>query len=145
MKKIKIGFLKVSNILLSALITLLGFHSACSPGADEYGAPYAEFKVNGKTEAAGTGQAVENIQVVAQGDTSYTDSNGRYDKTIITFGAQDGELLLKFEDIDGTQNGDFEPLDTPVQYKASDFEGGDGDWYGGEAVKTVNVKLQPKK
>lgn len=145
MRNIKIGFLKAGNILLSALIALLGFHSACSPGGDEYGTPYAEFKLSGKTEAANTGQAIENIRVIAEGDSSYTDANGRYEKNIITFGAQDGELLLKFEDIDGSDNGAFESLDTLIQYKASDFEGGDGSWYNGEASKTVNVKLQPKK
>lgn len=145
MQKIKIGLLKTSNILISALITLLGFSSACSLNQVEYGAPHADFIVSGKTESTVTGKAIENIQVVAEWDTSYTDANGLYLKKLETFGARDGELVLKFEDIDGAENGAFEPLDTLIQYKASEFEGGDGDWYEGEARKIINVKLQPKK
>ena len=145
MRTIKIGFLKASNILLSALITFLGFSSACSLNQVEYGAPHADFIISGKTESAVTGEAVKNIRVVAEWDTSYTDDKGLYLKELETFGAQDGELVLKFEDIDGAENGAFEPLDTLIQYKASDFEDGDDNWYEGEARKIINVKLQPKK
>jgi putative lipoprotein (rSAM/lipoprotein system) len=144
-KKIKIRVFKTTNILLSALISLLGFSSACSIGTVEYGAPHADFIVSGKTESAVSGEAVENIRVVAMWDTSFTNDKGLYLKELETGGAQDGELVLKFEDIDGEQNGSFEPLDTLIQYKASDFEGGDDNWYGGKATKTVNVKLRPKK
>ncbi len=143
MKKIKTGFLKKQNALLSLLMALLGFSTACEQAVDEYGAPYATFEVNGKVKSAAE-TAIEGIQVTMNGQTIFSDTSGNYSISTQAFPTNQ-TLVLEFKDIDGSLNGSYAPKDTIVEFIDPEFTGGDDNWYAGETEKTVNVKLNNRK
>jgi putative lipoprotein (rSAM/lipoprotein system) len=146
MKKFEHKVLKIYNVLISGFLALLGFASSCDIGGvyAEYGTPSAKFIVNGKIESAATSQPIENIRVIMQGDTAVSDQYGKY-QVIDRWGfPQDQSYSIEIEDIDGTINGEFENLDTIVEFKNPKFTKGDGDWYKGETSIDFNVKMNPK-
>ncbi len=144
MKKVEIKFLKSYNAIIAAILVVLGFASSCD-SKDEYGTPSAKFIVNGKVESAENNAALENIQVIMQGDTVRTDENGNYQVTDKWGFPVDQTYTIQFQDIDDIENGEFENLDTIVEFKDPQFTDGDGDWYEGETEKEFNIKLTPKK
>jgi|GEM_PF-953258 len=131
--------------ILSGLMALLGF-AACSDKAAEYGvivAEYgtlgAEYKVVGTVVSKGdTEKAIKDIEVIfvkAQstndddsvilfGDTTYTDKNGKFE--IDTNAMQTRSIKIRFNDIDGDENGRFENKAETIEFKDSDFDGADG-------------------
>ncbi len=151
MRKIKIGFLRKYNGLISLLLALLGFSTACEQGADEYGTsaveygvPHATFIVKGNVKAENTSSAIANIQVVMNQDTVYTDESGNYQVENTEF-PEDQTFLLKFKDVDGEINGEFQPLDTTIEFKDPQFTNGSGSWYEGKTEKELNVNMKPKE
>lgn len=131
-------------------MSLLGFSSVCNSCAtdygvepDEYGSPYATFKVTGTVESKETSESIENIRVIfAKQDTVFTDENGEYVVSSET-GFTD-EVHISFEDIDSTQNGSYSSVDTTVDFSSSEFTGQDG-WYEGTAEEEFNIKLDPEE
>ena len=152
MKKIKNRCLKTYNIILAACLALLGFTSSCdiqpvygAPSVQpEYGAPSAKFIVKGQVESAENNEAIENIQVVLQYDTKRTDEDGHYQVSDIEGEPGDQTYLIQFQDIDNIDNGEFENLDTIVEFIDPEFTDGDGGFYAGETEIELNVKLNPK-
>jgi putative lipoprotein (rSAM/lipoprotein system) len=154
MKEIQTKFLKYSNAIIVGLLAILGFTS-CGDPKDEYGTPSATFIVKGKVTSIETLEAIKNIKVIVHGDTSdigyywdrdtsVTDNDGNY--VIDKYGfPKDQKYLIQFQDIDSVLNGQFQDLDTIIEFKNPTFSGGDGDWYCGEATKEFNIKLIPKK
>lgn len=144
MKTVRKRILISYNFLLKGLIAILGFVPSCIPGT-EYGTPSAKFIVNGKVTSAATNLPVENIRVIMQGDTSFTDAGGMY-QVIDKYGFPTSQTFpVSFQDVDGDTNIKFNDLDTIVEFKDPKFTGGDGDWYHGETSATFNVKLKPAK
>ena len=140
----RIKFLKTYNAIIVGLLAILGFVSSCD-SKDEYGTPSAKFIVNGKVTSSETEQAIENIRVVMQGDTTYTNSDGVY-QVVDKWGFPTYQTYnIQFLDVDGEINNEFSDLDTIVEFKDPEFSGGDGDWYSGETSKDFDVKLTPKK
>lgn len=151
MKKIKAFLLKKSNSLISYLLTILGFGAVCTfngcmygDPVVEYGTPVATFKVNGNVKSELTSNVIPNIRVVMGYDTTYTDEAGNYQISNEEF-PENQSFLLEFNDIDGGSNGEFQPLDTIVEFIDPEFSGGTGSWDNGEAEKEVNVKLKDKE
>ncbi len=151
MKKIKAFLLKKSNSLISYLLTILGFGAVCTFNGCmygdpivEYGTPVATFKVNGNVKSETTSNVIPNIRVVMGYDTTITDESGNYQISNEEFPANQ-TFLLKFKDIDGESNGEFQPLDTIVEFIDPEFSGGTGSWDNGEVEKEVNVKLKDKE
>ena len=72
-------------------------------------------------------------------DTIYTDENGKY-----AFNGSAWKYQLKFEDIDGEENGGlFQTKEIEGGFTQADLvEKGDGRWYDGKFVKTEDVKLE---
>jgi putative lipoprotein (rSAM/lipoprotein system) len=140
----KIRILKMYNVLLAGLLSILGFASSCDP-RDEYGTPSAKFIVNGKVSSTETGQAIENIQVVMKFDTSYTNTKGEYQVVDMQGFPNDQEYTIVFNDVDGTERGSFQDRDTLVEFTDPKFSGGDGNWYSGEISAKLDVQLSPKK
>ena len=142
MKKITV---KAFDKIIVSRLALLGIFSSCdNKTICEYGTPYAEFEIKGVVTDKATSQSIQGIRVVRQiyqqyGDTLYTDSEGRYS---IKFGFYDDGRHLKFEDIDGEENGGyFEAKEIDVTITEADrVKKGDG-WYEGKFVKTQNVQL----
>ena len=62
---------------------------------------------------------------------------------MVTF-PKDTSFTLKFEDTDGSANGQYANLDTVVKFKKSEFKGGDGKWNYGENHKNIDIKLNKK-
>lgn len=161
MKIIKYKCLKTYNALIVCLISFLGFASSCdsSEGIQAmYGTPSADFIVKGKvgnaTNSPVAGIKVEMSKEVNNGTekvsyllntTSSAESTGTYK---VSGGGQspvDQTFKIKFTDIDGALNGEYETLDTIVVFQDPKFTGGDGYWNQGQTEKEINVKLKPKK
>jgi len=148
MKKAKINILKSHNVLIATVLSLLGFSASCGlvdTPVMEYGTPSAKFIVNGKVVASETNEALNNIRVTMQGDTTYTDNNGNYQVTDKWGFPMNQSYNIQFQDIDGSLNGQFNRLDTMVEFKDPKFVNGDGHWYRGETSKEFDIKLKPKK
>lgn len=148
MKKIKLNLLNKYNSILTLILTLLGFSSSCENGGPdspvEYGTPSAKFIVNGKIISEENSQAIPEIRVVMGNDTSYSDMEGNYQVVHYDF-PMDQYIHLKFEDVDGADNGEFQPSDSLVDFVDPEFTDGDGHWYSGQTEKTVNIKLKSEE
>jgi putative lipoprotein (rSAM/lipoprotein system) len=144
-RKLLIGY----NAILALLLTIIGVGGACSmsgceygtPGM-EYGTPSAKFKVTGTVKSEAN-TAISNIRVVMQYDTAYTDINGVYHTEMEGF-PEDQTFAMKFDDVDGSQNGSFQSVDTSVTFTDPEFIHGDGSWYEGETTEELNIKLKPE-
>jgi putative lipoprotein (rSAM/lipoprotein system) len=151
-------FLKAYNALIAALLTLLGFASACTNGGDEYGPPMveygtpsADFIIRGKVSSAETQQPVTGIAVVmdeqrgGRRDSVTTASDGTYE--VVAWGAFPTEQTydLTFSDIDGAANGAFRDTTVAVVFTDPVFTGGDGHWYSGQTATERNLPLTPKE
>lgn len=147
----KRALLKKYNTLISCLLSILGFGAACSlsgceygPLVVEYGTPHANFKVNGSVKSEVTSDNLPNIRVVMGEDTAFTDEQGNYQVGAIDF-PNDQTFLVEFNDIDGEANGEYQPLDTIVEFVDPEFSGGSDGWDHGEVEKEINVKLKDKE
>ena len=109
-----------------------------------HGTPVATFKVNGDVKSESTSNVIPNIRVVMGYDTTYTDESGNYQISNEEF-PENQTFLLEFKDIDGESNGEFQPLDTIVEFIDPEFSGGTGSWDNGETEKEVNVNLKDKE
>ncbi|MGE4289988.1 MAG: radical SAM-associated putative lipoprotein [Salinivirgaceae bacterium] len=146
MKRFERKFLSTYNLILTALLSMLGF-SNCTivEPKDEYGSPSATFKVNGKVTDLLTNRAIQDIKVLMQGDSTQTDSEGRFSLSQVSFPA-DQSFVIQFKDIDGAANGgQFQPKDTLVEFKDPQFTNGDGSWYQGETSLELNLNLEPEE
>lgn len=144
MKKIKTSLFKRYSTLTSFLLSILGFGAACSLSGCEYGTPFATFKVKGNVKSEVTSNAIPNIRVVMEYDTTFTDESGNYQISNTEF-PYDQTFLVEFKDIDGETNGEYQPLDTIVEFNDPEFSGGTDNWDSGETEKEVNVKLKNKE
>lgn len=158
MKKLKIKLLKAYNATIVAVFGFFGIVSSCMPVA--YGTPHATFELKGTVKSSTDNRPIGNIKVVLEEDTAstqehphiryatiYTGNDGAYahSQTIFPFGNQGRRLKIKYEDIDSTENGEFQSLDTVITIEPTDFNGKDGSRYAGKATKEINVSLRPKE
>jgi len=124
-----------------------------------YGTPHASFIITGKVESAATNTLIPEIIVEmrevgnsqdGQSDsilvaTSFSSSwSGSY-YLLDTNTPDDKTYRVKFIDIDGPLNGEYETLDTTVVFTKPKFTGGDGSWNYGYIDQDLNVKLKLKK
>jgi len=145
------NFLKQYNTLIKFFLSLLGLGAACGiasceygPPPVEYGVPHASFIVNGTVESMEDGQKIPDIKVIMGYDTGYTDTDGKFRVMQDEF-PEDQTFLLEFRDIDGTSHGEFQELDTVVDFTDPQFTGGTGSWDQGSTEKELNVKLKAGK
>lgn len=145
MKKVETGFLKLYNVIILGLLSLIGITTSCEKLKPrvEYGTPHANFIVNGKIESAISNTPINNIKVLIRSDSSLTDIDGNYHLSIQEF-PTDQTFQIKITDIDGALNGEYQDLDTIVEFKTPTFINGDG-WYSGETTKEFDIKMNPKK
>lgn len=156
---------KISNLylkIISFFLVFLGF-SACGDDDENdpiiclYGTPSAKYVVKGKVVSAeNKDNPIRNIRVVLidnvdeskydyiPGDTVTTDSEGQFEVQRHYFPAIDNKLKIKFEDVDGEENGLFLDKEEIVDFKGIKPIDG-GDWYRGEFIKDMDmVELSPK-
>lgn len=146
MKKAKQIILVSYNLLIAGFMAILGFFSSCSDSStDEYGSPYALFKAKGNVSSATTQQSIVGIKVMSQQDTVFTGTDGQFEINA-GMGIPTGQSFnLKFQDSDGAANGEFQELDTIIEFNNPVFTGGDGHWNQGETEKEFNVQLKGKE
>lgn len=148
--------------MLGGLLGLLGF-SACDPFGViryEYGAPYADYKVVGEVKDE-AGKPVEGIRVVVApwgrdsesapwvNDTLYTDRAGKVAGKLMVEGIRDNgirdNMEVEFADVDGPENGSFEPLLLKrSDLKITQTKKGDKSWYQGEYTIEAKARLKKK-
>lgn len=143
--------------IISFCLVLLGFSCKDDP-VDEYGVPSARYKVRGQVVSAEKGkEAIPNIQVVMieyepnkpeeiyfDGDTVKTDANGGFSFDKVRFPYN--HFKIKLQDIDGEANGAFDDKEVIIEFKKSDYKGGQGSWNEGEARRDMGtIELTPAK
>jgi putative lipoprotein (rSAM/lipoprotein system) len=162
MASIKLKFLKSTNSLIVLLISILGFSSSCKKDEPRYmyGSPHADFIITGKVESAATNTPISEIIVEMRSIKDPPDEQS--ERTLVSTGfsysgvgsyhlsdnfgfPKDQTYQIKFIDIDGPLNGEYETLDTTVVFKDIKFKDGDGSWDYGYTEQELNVKLKPKK
>jgi len=142
MSKVQFAYLKTYNRIIALLLTFLGVTVSCAKA--EYGTPSANFIVNGNIKSSVTNQPIQNVRVVMENDSTYTDATGHYQVGESRFPVSQ-TFTIKIKDLDGSLNGEFNNFDTLVEFKDPQFINGDGHWYDGETTKVLNIKLTPKK
>ena len=143
--------LSLLNKLILITLTILGF-SCTEDQPDEYGMPYADYKINGAVVSEETLERLQNIQVVMQdsemidihADTCYTDANGLYEVKLKNW-TSNKTYIFKCIDVDGKVGGFYEPLDSTIRFENAEFENSNGNWDRGEVTKTILVKLAAKE
>ncbi|MCD7937306.1 MAG: radical SAM-associated putative lipoprotein [Tannerellaceae bacterium] len=146
--------------IISFILFIFGFGSCDEAGPnggfqDEYGCPYAIYKLNGKVmDAAQEEQPVRGIRVSFNpvdpagepylwGDTVFTDKNGVFKMEHQNVPYK--EWLVTFEDVDGEENGMYESKQQLIKVASEDYKGG-GRWYSGEVdMEQGTVKLRPQE
>lgn len=149
--------LKGSNWILAGLLFMLGFNVVSCGVEEEYGSPYAEFRVKGKvTDMNGTPIQGAGITLKSTDDNKklyplagdyemvmppLTKEDGSYDITFQSF--PEHSLRIIAEDIDGLENGSFKT--DSIDVEVGDLKGGKS-WYMGKAlVNAPDIKLKEEK
>jgi len=154
----KIKAINLYTKILSFFLVILGFQS-CSflDPVDEYGAPsakYSKYKIKGSVISSETKLPVKNIRAVMietydneegmPGDTLYSDPNGNFELELTTFAHKKNTFNLKLEDIDGENNGIYDPKTEKIEFESPQYENGDGNLYLGEVQKDMGkIELHP--
>jgi len=155
-------FIKISNLLLGSLVTMLGFGSCSNEDPEdvrvEYGQPHAKYRVVG-TVTDENGNPINNIKVKVglheewqQGeglkiydhgiDSTYTDKAGKFITKDFIDDSLGENLKVILSDEDGAVNGAFKnDTLTLKDYPSEQFEKAER-WYVGGFEYTVNAKLK---
>jgi len=153
--------IKYFDKVLIGLMAVVGLFSGCETVV-EYGTPTADYEIRGTVTDSITALPVQNASVIVtltkthnEPDTTITvvdtlastntDVSGKYDIQFSEFPLEEISVKLKVADEDGIANGgDFASVEKTVVFKRTDLEGKKSGWYDGKAVKTQDIKLQPK-
>lgn len=146
--------IKIYGKLVTVLLVLLGFQTACSKmdPAPEYGVPTADYRITGRVTDAGSRKAIPKIQIVvsrhikenklyARHDTVYTDEEGFYKVAFKDY--PDMAICVSAKDIDGPLNGGaFESDSKELSFKTFNRDTKGDGWYLGAFTTTVDFKLK---
>ena len=140
---------KIIVVLLGITGVLTGCKSDCTDNGNGiklmYGVLGTTYEIKGTVKNKANSKSIPNIQITRQvnenyADTLYTDSKGNYVYTFYDYFEESGyPICLKFEDIDGNENGgNFANKEIDVKItKANKSCNGYGEKYS----KTENIKL----
>ena len=158
MKKI---FIKSTNWVLAGIIGFFGFAGCERFGADMYGVPSADYKIKGTVVNEANGKPIPGVRAGfspsewdedayglkpeyywGTGTFVITNANGAF-----TLTARGGSGFIEniatvyLEDIDGEENGLFQPRKADVDFKDAVKGGKPSGWYGGEYTITTTIQL----
>jgi len=146
--------------MIVLLIAMLGFSISCKEDeARMYGSPSADYLVKGSIRSTLNEQTIPDIKLQMYPVSDNTDLSdeflagsarsdfkGRYVLVVYNYNSwADHSYLVRFTDVYGALNGEYQSLDTTIVFKDVKFTGGDGEWYMGTAEKELNIKLKPKE
>jgi putative lipoprotein (rSAM/lipoprotein system) len=152
-------FIKRINLALAGVIGMLGFAGCEGWQQVEYGTPLADFTVKGSVVNKATGKPVKGIRVgydsVTQVIALYgviptpyqpkkhvlSDAKGEFKFTESAFDSKNLIIPIYVEDIDGEENGSFQPEYLQVDFSNAEHSGKPKNWYGGEYTVTMKVEL----
>lgn len=139
----------LSNRVILALLSTLGFASACRFGGGElvmYGTPTAQFKIKATVKNSAN-VPIPGILITTSGYDSFdeiaagiTDEQGNVDLYDSYF-PQDVRLKIMTYDIDGPDNGSYKHDSVTVELKRDELQGATGDWNKGTVEKEVEIIL----
>jgi putative lipoprotein (rSAM/lipoprotein system) len=142
MKKTKSNLWNLSfSKLLIIFLSLLGFTVSCKH-AEKYGAPMADFVLQGTVQSSAAHNNLPDIQVKLNGISGQTNSSGYFEITVNDY-PEPHSYTLQFHDMDTINNGHFKDKDTSFYFPANSFQGGDDEWYEGKEIKTIDIHLDP--
>jgi len=159
--KIKKIFIKCVNWILASFISTLGFAGCWEFGKAEYGSPSATYTVKGTVVNEAAGGPITGIRVgyspevwdedvygpspAYQRSGAYviTNANGGFTlkSNFSGWGSKSRTIPVYVEDIDGEENGLFQPKMAEVNFSNSVHSGKTGNWYGGEYTITTTIQL----
>jgi len=148
MNKITVFILRIYGLIISALLTLLGFTCGFAP---EYGTPRATYEAKGIVMSEADVSPIEGIQaeLVNKSDfgtiaTAYTDSEGSFFLKGDSFPRNKLHVILT--DIDREENGSFIRMEVEADYTNKTFTGSSGNWYRGKAAIDLGIiKMKTKR
>lgn len=155
----KTKLLILQSIILSLLLSLVGCSSDGNGNGGgivcEYGTPSAAFKISGKVVSAEDNKPIKAIKVVMiagennnegmviHNSAVTSDANGEFLIKTSTFPLS--KYIIKVEDVDGEENGLFNPSELLLTLKSNDFKNPSGAWFAGLVEKNVGtMKMSPK-
>ena len=158
MKKL---FIKSTNWILAGIMALFGFTS-CRFVRNMYAAPYADYTVKGTVVNETTGKPIAGIRLgysplewnedafgpkPEYGRNYHThvisNADGGFTLTDRMFPLQSDNKILPvyIEDIDGEENGLFQPQKIDIDFKDAVKGGKPSEWYNGEFTVTTTIQL----
>ena len=118
-------------------LLVLGLHTSCEDNPlDNEETPMARFIVTGNVSSL-SGDPLNDILVIMQGDTTYTDVFGDYSVSHIAPPVT-RSYQVRFSDVDGF----YMVVDTTVTFTDPQFENENGGWFVGEASLEVDITLK---
>jgi putative lipoprotein (rSAM/lipoprotein system) len=139
---------KIYRILITALLSLLGFSCGSCGVAAEYGVPSATYKAKGVVVSESDDSPIEGIRTVLRYSgnweiaDAYTNSEGYF--SLEGFEVPGLKLYVELIDVDGEENGLFAGMEVEADYTNATFTGGSG-WYEGEAeIDLGKIKMKPE-
>lgn len=141
----------MKNKLLWMLFSLLGFASACSDDDEQeqngnlcmYGCPSVTFSVKG-TVTDEAGRPIPGIRVGIKNGypTEFTDDKGAFAFTKSTLSTIPEPAVLQFTDVDGADNGLYDPKEVEVRFMQNPDVAPDG-WYRGDfTAEEIAVEMK---
>lgn len=150
--------------IISSLLLLLGF-TPCSSEAGggsssiaEYGVPSATFRVRGVlVDKSDDSKVISGVKVaighpylgISESkrtfyvDSIVTNNAGEFNLSISDF-PRSQKFVIKYEDTDAAQNGDYGLIIDTVRFENPSFTGERANWSVGETTKDLDkVKLSP--
>ena len=160
--KVKKLLIKSTNWMLAGLIGLFGF-AGCQDSEKEnrveYGVPSADFTVKGAVVNEADGKPIAGIRVgyspAEWNEDAYgpkpeyywdietfviTNANGAFTLTNREYRGF-GIIPVYVEDIDGEENGLFQPKKVDVNFKGAVQSGKPSGWYSGVYTVTTTIQL----
>ena len=148
----KIRFFRWYNVVLTALLAILGYGCSKDDYVCEYGTPNADYQLMG-TVTDDAGKPVDGILVSIEekyGDywenltSKKTEYGGSYHVYFNTWPESSSTKII-IQDIDGDANGGEFANDTiDIDYKSGKKVKEGGSWYAGAWQITQNIQLKKK-
>ena len=152
MKKLSTSITRIYSMMISGLISILGFASCedDNQNVTMYGSPYGEFEAKG-TVTDEEGKPVKDAQIITRpvyisydgvqnvdyynSDTTYTNATGKYTISDDRTGSEYLRIIVH------PKNDDLESDSTREKLH---YVGGDHSWYMGKAILTKDFTLKAK-